>query len=67
MDQQEILSSLIDKIITGDNTGAQDNFSAIMSSRLNDALNDKKVELAQAVYSSQQPENGVEQEEQEDN
>lgn len=59
METQEIIKGLIDKIAAGDNVGAQDDFSALISTRVSDALEARKQELAASVY------NGGKQEEEE--
>lgn len=53
MDNQEIIKSMIEKIFQGDNVGAQEDFDTAISSKLTSALDDKKLELAQNVYTSQ--------------
>lgn len=50
MDTAEIINNMIDKIIQGDNTNAQEDFEALISSKLQTAIDDKKVEVAQSIY-----------------
>ena len=47
---QELVDELINKIIDGDNVGAQDSFNGVISAKMGDALEAKKMELAQSVY-----------------
>ena len=51
MENQDI-SDMIDKIYNGDNVGAKTDFEAIISQKMNDALEQKKVEIAQSLYSN---------------
>ena len=60
MDNQEIISTMIDKIIDGDNIGAQEDFSSIIATKMTQALDARKQELAQNIYQDQQ--DGTEQE-----
>lgn len=50
---QELVDELINKIIDGDNVGAQDSFNSVISAKMGDALAAKKIELAQSVYGSE--------------
>lgn len=52
----QTLQDLIDKIIAGDNLGASDSFNSAISAKVIDALDAKKFELAQSVYSTPEPE-----------
>lgn len=61
MDNQEIISSMVDKILNGDNVGAQEDFSSIIATKMTQALDVKKQEIAQNVYQDSQ-EDGTEQE-----
>lgn len=55
MEHSEIISNMIDKIIQGDNVSAKEDYEALISSKLQAALDDKKVEVAQSIYGSDQP------------
>lgn len=52
---------MVDKILNGDNVGAQEDFSSIIATKMTQALDVKKQELAQNVYQDTQ-EDGTEQE-----
>ena len=52
METADIINNMIDKIIQGDNTNAQEDFEALISSKLQTAIEDKKKEVAQSIYGS---------------
>ena len=54
---------MIDDIIDGNNTEARDSFDAAISNKLTDALDAKKIELAQSVYSKEEQDEPVSSEE----
>ncbi len=56
---------MIDDIIDGNNTDAKDSFETIISNKLTDALDAKKIEIAQAIYSKEKEEEEEEIEEDE--
>jgi len=63
MDTKELVDKFIDDVLAGQNTDARETFDAAISQKITDALEVKKLEVAQAVYSkSDEPEE--EQEEQ---
>lgn len=67
MDTNEIINNMIDKIIAGDNLDAKQDFEALISTRLQDALDVKKQEVAASIYSNPTDSAAVQQEyEQED-
>lgn len=53
MDTREIINKMIDDIIDGNNTDAKDSFEAAISNKLTDALDAKKIEIAQSIYSKE--------------
>ena len=53
MDTKEIINQMIDDIIDGNNTDARDSFDAAISNKLTDALDVRKIELAQSIYSKE--------------
>lgn len=53
MDTREIINKMIDDIIDGNNTDAKDSFDAAISNKLTDALDAKKIEIAQSIYSKE--------------
>jgi hypothetical protein len=61
VDTAEIINKMIDDIIDGNNTDAKDGFESALSSKLTDALDAKKIEIAQSLYNQE-----VEVEEEED-
>lgn len=46
------ISGMIDKIVDGENTDAQADFEALISAKLSDALDAKRVEVAKSIYGS---------------
>ena len=44
---------MIDDIIDGNNTDAKDGFESALSSKLTDALDAKKIEIAQSLYNQE--------------
>lgn len=53
MDTREIINKMIDDIIDGNNTDAKDGFESALSTKLTDALDAKKIEIAQSIYSKE--------------
>ena len=53
MDTREIINKMIDDIIDGNNTDAKDGFETALSNKLTDALDARKIELAQSVYTKE--------------
>ena len=53
MDTAEIINKMIDDIIDGNNTDAKDGFESALSSKLTDALDAKKIEIAQSLYNQE--------------
>lgn len=62
MDTNEIINNMIDKIIAGDNVDAKQDFEALISTRLQDALDVKKQEVAASIYSNPTDSAAVQQE-----
>ena len=62
METQQAINDLINKIASGDNTGAQTDFNALIAAKVQDAIEVKKVELAQSVYGTPAAEVETEQE-----
>jgi hypothetical protein len=63
VDTKDIINKMIDDIIDGNNTEARDSFDAAISNKLTDALDAKKIELAQSVYSREEQDEPVSSEE----
>lgn len=63
MDTKDLVSSMIDKVAAGENTAAQEDFEAALSAKMAAALDAKKVELAQSVYSNEKSEEESQEEE----
>lgn len=55
MDNTETINSMIDKILDGENTGAEEDFKNLISAKLSAALDAKKQEVAASVYADSQP------------
>jgi hypothetical protein len=53
VDTRDIINKMIDDIIDGNNTDAKDSFEAAISNKLTDALDAKKIEIAQSIYSKE--------------
>ncbi len=53
MDTKDIINKMIDDIIDGNNTDAKDSFEAAISNKLTDALDARKVEIAQSLYNQE--------------
>lgn len=70
MEQSELIDQMINDIMDDKNTEAGDAFQHLISSKLNDALEAKKIEVAQSIYNYQEveepsEEEGIEDDEQE--
>ena len=54
METKDIIDSLIDDIIDGNNAEAQEKFDSAIASKVVDTLDARKKELAQTIYSRQE-------------
>jgi hypothetical protein len=54
METTEVIDTMINKIEAGDNVGAQDDFAALISTKLQTAIEVKKQEIAQSIYQNQE-------------
>ena len=63
MDTTEIINRMIDDIIDGNNTDAKAGFDSAFSSKLTDALDVRKVEIAQSLYNQEEEDEPVPSEE----
>ena len=54
METKDIINSLIDDILDGNNSEAQEKFDSAIASKVVDVLDARKRELAQTIYSSQE-------------
>jgi hypothetical protein len=52
MEHNEAISKMIDDIIAGNNTEAEDSFKNIISSKVSDALDQRKIEVASNIYNN---------------
>lgn len=52
MDTNELINAMITKISNGDNTAAQDDFASLLSTKVSTALDLKKQDIAQSLYST---------------
>jgi hypothetical protein len=57
MSDSNFLRDFIDSIDAGDNIKAQSNFDSEMSTRISDALQTKRIEVAQSFIRNQEKEN----------
>lgn len=55
MDNTEIINNMINKIYGGEHVSAQTDFEALISQKMNDALEQKKQEIAQSLYAEKEP------------
>ena len=53
---KETINSMIDKILDGDNVSAKEDFESLITQKMNDALDHKKVEVASSIYGGEQSE-----------
>jgi hypothetical protein len=63
VDTTEIINKMIDDIIDGNNTDAKDGFETALSNKLTDALDTRKIELAQSIYTKEVEDESVPSEE----
>jgi hypothetical protein len=63
VDTREVINKMIDDIIDGNNTDAKDGFESALSNKLTDALDARKIELAQSVYTKEVEDESVPSEE----
>lgn len=54
METKDIIDSLIDDILDGNNSEAQEKFDSAIASKVVDVLDARKKEVAQTIYSSQE-------------
>lgn len=59
---QVLLHKLVDDILDSNNLDAQQTFEDAISIKLTDALNQRKADIAQSIYSPQEAEESEEQE-----
>ena len=62
-----ILNKLVDDILNGDNLQAKQTFEDAISIKITDALNQRKADIAQSIYSPQGAEESDEQETENEN
>jgi hypothetical protein len=53
VDTTEIINKMIDDIIDGNNTDAKDGFESALSTKLTDAIDARKIEIAQSLYNQE--------------
>jgi uncharacterized alkaline shock family protein YloU len=63
MDTKEIIDAMIDKIIDGDNVGAQEDFSTSIADKINTVMDLKKQEIAASIYGVEHSEEEASEEE----
>lgn len=54
METQDLIKNIIDNIVSDDNVKAKSDFETIMTQKMADALDAKKVEIAQSIYSQEE-------------
>lgn len=63
MDTKEIIDRFVDDVLDGNNIAAKEAFQNAISIKVSDAIEQKKVEVAQSVYNDEDTSNNTEQEE----
>ena len=63
MDTKEIIDRFVDDVLDGNNLAAKEAFQNAISIKVSDAIEQKKVEVAQSVYNDEDTSNNTEQEE----
>jgi hypothetical protein len=53
VDTTEIINKMIDDIIDGNNTDAKNGFESALSNKLTDAIDARKIEIAQSLYNQE--------------
>jgi hypothetical protein len=53
VDTTEIINKMIDDIIDGNNTDAKSGFESALSTKLTDAIDARKIEIAQSLYNQE--------------
>lgn len=66
MDNVETINSMIDRIISSNNTEAQQDFQTLIAQKMTQALDAKKQEIASSLYATPQDDNGTEEESEEE-
>lgn len=56
MDIQQQINDMIDKIIDGDNTSARQDFESLVNQKLELAIDARKIDIAQSIYSDNESE-----------
>lgn len=52
---KETINSLIDKILDGENVSAKEDFDSLITQKMNDAMDSKKIEIASSIYGNEEP------------
>jgi hypothetical protein len=63
MDTKEIIDQFVDDVLDGNNLAAKEAFQNAISIKVSDAIEQKKVEVAQSVYNDDATSDNTEQEE----
>ena len=63
MDTKEIIDQFVDDVLDGNNLAAKEAFQNAISIKVSDAIEQKKVEVAQSVYNDEATLDNTEQEE----
>lgn len=67
MDTKQSIDDMINKIIDGDNIGAQEDFHSIIADKINTVIDLKKQEVAASIYGSEQADTETEEESTDEN
>jgi hypothetical protein len=63
MDTKEMINQFVDDVLDGNNIAAKEAFQNAISIKVSDAIEQKKVEVAQSVYNNDATSDNTEQEE----
>jgi hypothetical protein len=62
METRQSIEDMINKIIDGDNIGAQEDFNTVIADKINTVIDLKKQEVAASIYGSEQADTETEEE-----
>lgn len=62
METRQSIEDMINKIIDGNNIGAQEDFNTIIADKINTVIDLKKQEVAASIYGSEQADTETEEE-----
>lgn len=50
----DVIRSMVDTILQGDAVNAQNTFASLMSGKVADAIDDRRIEISQSLYTREQ-------------